>query len=74
MIKNPGGSGFNKYAAGAKRYGIGVLSGPNTGMNLDKTGYAERSARQRAKNSAMLKWIKGKNGTRYFGKPTIGKM
>jgi hypothetical protein len=74
MIKNPGGSGFNKYAAGAKRYGIGVLSGPNTGMALDKAGYQERSARQRAKNSAMLKWMKGSNGSRLFGKPTIGKM
>lgn len=72
MIKNPGGSGFNKYAAGAKRYGIGVLSGPNTGMKLAKEGYIERSARQRAKNAAMLKWIKGKSGSRYFGKPKIG--
>jgi hypothetical protein len=74
MMKNPGGSGFNKYAAGAKRYGVGVLSGPNMGMTLDRVGYQERSARQRAKNSAMLKWIKGSNGARRFGKPTIGKM
>lgn len=71
---NIGGAGFNKYAAGAKRYGIGV-AGPNTGMKLDKAGYQERSATQRAKNAAMLKWMQGRNGARYFAKPQsqIGK-
>lgn len=71
---NPGGSGFNKYAAGAKKYGIGV-SGPNVGMKLDKEGYKERSVKQRAKNSAMLKWVQGKNSSRMFAKPMaqIGK-
>ena len=70
-----GGAGFNKYAAGPKQYGIGV-SGPNTGMKLDKEGYIERSAKQRAKNSAMLKWVKNKNNARLFTKPTgqIGKI
>ncbi len=63
-----GGAGFNKYAAGAKRYGIGV-TGPNTGMKLDKEGYQERDTRQRAKNAAMLKWVQGKRGARMFGKP-----
>jgi hypothetical protein len=69
-----GGAGFNKYAAGAKRYGIGV-TGPNTGMKLDKEGYKERSVKQRAKNSAMLKWVKNKNNARLFAKPNaqIGK-
>lgn len=69
-----GGAGFNKYAAGAKRYGIGV-TGPNTGMKLDKEGYKERSVKQRAKNSAMLKWVKNKNNARLFAKPgaQIGK-
>jgi len=69
-----GGAGFNKYAAGAKRYGIGV-SGPNTGMKLDKEGYIERSTKQRAKNAAMLKWVKNKNNARLFSKPNgqIGK-
>jgi hypothetical protein len=60
-----GGAGFNKYAAGAKRYGVG-LSGPNTGMKLEKAGYDERSMKQRAKNAAMLKWIQG---TRAGGRP-----
>jgi hypothetical protein len=63
-----GGAGFNKYAAGAKRYGIGV-TGPNTGMKLDKEGYQERDTRQRAKNAAMLKWVQGKRGARMFAKP-----
>lgn len=69
-----GGAGFNKYAAGAKQYGIGV-SGPNVGMKLDKEGYKERSVKQRARNSAMLKWVQGKNSARMFAKPTaqIGK-
>lgn len=73
-MSNVGGAGFNKYAAGAKRYGIGIV-GPNTGMKLNKEGYAERSATQRAKNAAMLKWVQGKNGARYFAKPQsqIGK-
>lgn len=65
---NIGGAGFNKYAVGAKRYGIGVV-GPNTGMKLDKAGYDERSAKQRAKNAALLKWVQGRNGARNFAKP-----
>lgn len=73
-MSNIGGAGFNKYAAGAKQYGIGV-SGPNTGMKLDKEGYQDRSMRQRAKNAAMLKWVQGSRGARYFAKPQsqIGK-
>lgn len=67
-MQNVGGSGFNKYAAGAKRYGIGVV-GPNTGMKLNKAGYQERSATQRAKNAALLKWVQGRNGARQFAKP-----
>jgi hypothetical protein len=63
-----GGAGFNKYAAGAKQYGIGI-SGPNTGMKLDQEGYKERSMRQRAKNTAMLKWIQGRKGSRGYIKP-----
>jgi hypothetical protein len=73
-MMNIGGGGFNKYAAGAKRYGIGI-TGPNTGMKLDREGYKERSATQRARNAALLKWVQGKNGSRYFAKPKgqIGK-
>ena len=67
-MANIGGAGFNKYAAGAKRYGIGI-TGPNTGMKLDKAGYQERSAKQRAKNAATLKWIQGRNSSRLFAKP-----
>ena len=67
-MQNIGGAGFNKYAAGAKRYGMGIV-GPNTGMKLKKEGYLERSAQQRAKNAAMLKWVQGKRGARYFAKP-----
>jgi hypothetical protein len=69
-----GGAGFNKYAAGAKKYGIGIV-GPNTGMKLDNAGYQERSTQQRAKNAAMLKWIQGRNSSRLFAKPKsqIGK-
>jgi hypothetical protein len=73
-MSNIGGGGFNKYAAGGKRYGIGI-AGPNTGMSLDKTGYKERSANQRSKNAALLKWVQGKNNSRMFAKPSsqIGK-
>jgi hypothetical protein len=44
-------------------------------MKLDKEGYQERSVKQRAKNSAMLKWVQGKNSARMFAKPSsqIGK-
>tara|TARA_B110000459_G_scaffold129925_1_gene142169 strand:+ start:5709 stop:5933 length:225 start_codon:yes stop_codon:yes gene_type:complete len=68
-MSNIGGAGFNKYAAGAKRYGFGIV-GPNTGMKLDKAGYQERGTKQRAKNAAMLKWMQGKNGARQFAGPT----
>lgn len=73
-MSNVGGAGFNKYAAGAKRYGIGIV-GPNTGMKLDKAGYEERATTQRAKNAALLKWVQGRNGARKFAKPEsqIGK-
>lgn len=73
-MSNVGGAGFNKYAAGAKKYGIGIV-GPNTGMKLDKAGYQERSANQRAKNAALLKWVQGKRTSRMFAKPSsqIGK-
>jgi len=67
-MSNIGGSGFNKYAAGAKRYGIGIV-GPNTGMKLDKEGYEERGMKQRAKNAAMLKWVQGRKSSRMFAKP-----
>ena len=74
-MSNVGGAGFNKYAAGSKRYGVGIV-GPNTGMKLDKAGYQERSANQRAKNSALLKWVQGRGSSRMFAKPNsqIGKM
>jgi len=67
-MSNIGGAGFNKYAAGAKRYGFGIV-GPNTGMKLNKEGYQERGAKQRAKNAAMLKWVQGRNSSRMFAKP-----
>jgi hypothetical protein len=73
-MKNIGGAGFNKYAAGAKKYGVGIV-GPNTGMKLDQAGYKERSTKQRAKNSAMLKYIQNRNSARLFAAPQakIGK-
>jgi hypothetical protein len=67
-MQNIGGAGFNKYAAGAKRYGIGVV-GPNTGMKLNMAGYQERGTQQRARNAALLKWVQGRNGARQFAKP-----
>ncbi|NBU22896.1 MAG: hypothetical protein EBS38_03140 [Actinobacteria bacterium] len=67
-MSNVGGAGFNKYAAGAKRYGIGIV-GPNTGMKLAKEGYQERATQQRARNAALLKWVQGRNGARSFAKP-----
>lgn len=48
------GSGFNKYAAGAKRYGPSGRRGPNIGTP-DKSGYAERDAKIAARKTALLR-------------------
>jgi hypothetical protein len=52
------GSGFNPYAAGAKRYGAGRLA-PNVGMTTDKAGYAQRDAQNAARKNALLRRMKG---------------
>ncbi len=54
-----GGGGFNKYAAGAKRYGSGRLN-PNQGAAQDKTGYGARDLRNKARREALLKRAGGR--------------
>lgn len=55
-----GGGGFNKFAAGAKRYGSG-RRGPNQGAAQDKTGYGARDLRNEARKNALLRWAGGRN-------------
>lgn len=47
------GGGFNSYAAGAKTYG-GGRSMPTVGR-VDRLGYAERDAKLKARNNALLR-------------------
>lgn len=54
-----GGAGFNKYAAGAKRYGSGRRN-PNQGAAQDKTGYGARDLRNEARRNALLRWASGR--------------
>lgn len=46
--------GFNSYAAGDKRYGLSQRRGPNTGMSLDRSGYAKRDQKIEARRQSML--------------------
>lgn len=55
--KPPGFSGFNPYAAGAKRYGSGRPM-PNIGPVQDKLGYSIRDRQAEARKQAILKRLK----------------
>lgn len=55
-----GGGGFNRYSAGAKRYGSGRRN-PNQGAAQDKTGYGARDLRNEARKNALLRWAGGRN-------------
>lgn len=54
----PGFTGFNSYAAGAKRYGAG-RSMPNIGPTSGQLGYAQRDNQAKARKNAILKRLKG---------------
>lgn len=55
-----GGGGFNPYAAGDKRYGAGQRRNPNQGAAQDMTGYGARDLRNKARTSALMRWV-GRN-------------
>lgn len=44
---------YNPYASGNKRYGSGARSAPNVGAVRDKTGYAERDLKAKARRQAI---------------------
>jgi len=50
------GTGFNKFAAGIKRYGLAGASAPTQGR-VDRTGYAERDAKSEARKAALQRRI-----------------
>jgi len=54
-----GGGGFNRYAAGGKRYGSGRRN-PNQGKAQDKTGYGARDLKNEARKNALLRWAGGR--------------
>lgn len=58
--KAPGFSGYNSYAAGAKRYG-GGRSMPNIGAvsGDGQLGYAERDRKAAARKKALLRRLGG---------------
>lgn len=64
--QRPNRSGFNNYAAGDKRYGFAQSRGPNTGMALDRSGYAERDQRAQARRNMLLKRLQARQGDNYF--------
>ena len=55
-----GGGGFNKFAAGAKRYGAGRRA-PNVGAAQDMTGYGARDLRNECRKNALLRQVGGTN-------------
>lgn len=54
-------SGFNPYAAGKKKYGVGRPM-PTTGKVSDKAGYTERDAKMKARKEALIRRASGKQG------------
>jgi len=61
-----GQSGYNPYSAGDKRYGPSASQGPNTGMNLDKSGYEDRDRRAAIRKQLMLRRLKAGQAGRYL--------
>lgn len=55
---------FNKYAAGAKRYGMG-RDAPNIGRS-DPLGYRERDAKARRRRNMLLRRLKASQSGRYM--------
>lgn len=49
------GGGFNRFAAGTKTYGGGRKT-PNLGATSNRLGYAERDAKLKARNNALLRF------------------
>lgn len=56
-----GGGGFNRFAAGDKRYGAGQAQAPNVGPVANKSGYAARDMKYDAYAEA-LKRRRGNHG------------
>lgn len=69
------GQGFNKYAAGKKRYG-GGRDAPNIGPS-DKLGYRERDANAKLQRNAMLRKMKAGQKGRFMSSdyltPPVGR-
>ena len=59
------GQQFNPYSAGNKRYGPEGRRGPNTGKNLDQSGYNERDNRARVLRNAALRKMKSMQQGKY---------
>jgi hypothetical protein len=62
---------FNPYAAGAKTYNA-VSSSPNMGP-VDKTGYAERDMKKKARKQALLQSMK-KQAVGAYASPDVLRM
>lgn len=68
-LRDPNMQGFNKYAAGAKRYGMSGRSMPTMGP-VNKSGYRERDNRHAARRNAMLKMMQAEQAGQY-GSPAM---
>lgn len=54
--------GFNKYAAGEKRYGASGRTAPNIGPTNSPEGYQERDLLARTRKAAMMRKLKSLKG------------
>jgi hypothetical protein len=54
-----GGGGFNRFAAGNKRYGMTQNSAPNVGPVANKAGYAARDRKYDAYGEALRRRRQG---------------
>ena len=58
--------GFQKYAAGTKRYGYGARSVPNIGPTGSPEGYVQRDRMGVANRNAMLRRLQALQRKRYM--------
>lgn len=65
------GSGFNPYAAGAKRYGPAGVAGPTHGTP-NMAGYAERDQKVQARRNAILKRLQAGQAGQIIGQTPRG--
>lgn len=62
---------FNRYAAGPKRYGSGILNAPNIGPTNNVGGYIERDAMAVSKRNALLRRLQALRTGNYMSSDVL---